>query len=50
MGTSKSKSENVNTEFVNHPKFNEVVVVEKNNEKYIQLQMPVHSEREVLDW
>jgi hypothetical protein len=43
MGPSKSKSEDVSTEFVNHPKFNEVVVIYKNNVKYIQLQLPVHA-------
>jgi hypothetical protein len=27
-----------------------VLVVERNGEKYIQLQLPVHAEREFRDW
>jgi|JI6StandDraft_1071083.scaffolds.fasta_scaffold10550_1 hypothetical protein len=50
MGGAKSKQEEVNTEFVNHPKFNEVLIIERNNEKFIQLQLPVHAEREFRDW
>lgn len=50
MGQSKSKPEEASTEFVNHPKFNEVLVVERNGEKYIQLQLPVHAEREFREW
>ena len=50
MGGAKSKQEEVNTEFVNNPKLNEVLIIERNNEKFIQLQLPVHAEREFRDW
>jgi len=50
MGASKSKQEEATTEIIHHPKFNEVLVIERNGEKYIQLQLPVHAEREFRDW
>jgi hypothetical protein len=45
MGKSESKAVDSNTEFVNHKKFNEVHMVTEDDQKYIQIQVPVHSER-----
>lgn len=50
MGKSESKPSADNTEFINHKKFNEVHIVTEGDQRYIQIQVPVHSEREVTEW
>lgn len=47
---SKPAGEVTTVEHVNHPKFNDVNVIRINEQDYMQMQMPVHSEKEVNEW